>query len=142
MSRAAILRASRRGRRGLSSTEQEAAMGNAYNGMELLSAEQVEQIYRITDQLGIQRDWVVVPLGAADKDVELLHPDGKLLIRPPRGEDFDAWLRGLRERLETLDLGRAARRGVSDPKFPLTGPGEFHAWGTRRYLGDRGILRR
>ncbi len=113
-----------------------------HNGMELLTAEQVERIYQVTDQLGLQRDWVVVPLNAADHDVEMLHPDGKLLIRPPRGEAFDAWLQGLRERLEALDLGRAARRGQIDPKFPLTGPGEFHAWGTRRYLEDRGILRR
>ena len=113
-----------------------------HNGMELLSAEQVERIYRVTDQLGLNRDWVVVPLNAADHGVELLHPDGKLLIRPPRGEAFESWLQGLRDRLAALDLGRAARRGVNDPKFPLTGPGEFHAWGTRRYLGDRGILRR
>ena len=109
--------------------------------MELLSAEQVEQIYRITDRLDLNRDWVVVPLNAADHEVELLQPDGKLLIRPPRGAAFDAWLGGLAERLERLDLGRAARREENDPKFPLTGPGEFHAWGTRRYLGDRGILR-
>jgi hypothetical protein len=113
-----------------------------HNGMELLTAEQVEQIYGVTDQLGINRDWVVVPLNAADHDVEMLHPDGKLLIRPPRGEAFESWLKGLRDRLDTLDLGRAARRGENDPKFRLTGPGEFHAWGTRRYLEDRGILRR
>ena len=113
-----------------------------HNQMDVLSAEQVEQIYRVTDQLGIHRDWVVVPLTAADEGVELLHPDGKLLIRPPKGPAFDPWLQGLRGRLEGLDLGRAARRWTNDPKFPLTGPGEIHAWGTRRYLGDGGILRR
>jgi hypothetical protein len=112
-----------------------------HNQMDLLSPEQVERIYRVTDQLDLSRDWVVVPLNAADHEVELLHPDGKLLIRPPRGAAFDAWLAGLAERLQRLDLGRAARREENDPKFPLTGPGEFHAWGTRRYLGDRGILR-
>jgi hypothetical protein len=113
-----------------------------HNQMELLSAEQVERVYRVTDQLGLHRDWVVVPLNAADEGLEMLHPDGKLLLRPPRGERFEPWLLGLRERLEQLDLGRAARRWENDPKFPLTGPGEFHAWGTRRYLHDRGILRR
>jgi hypothetical protein len=113
-----------------------------HNQMELLTAEQVEQIYRVTDGLGLSRDWVVVPLNAAEHDVELVHPDGKLLIRPPRGESFDSWIRGLGERLQALDLGRAARRWENDPKFPLTGPGEIHAWGTRRYLHDRGILRR
>jgi hypothetical protein len=113
-----------------------------HNQMDLLTAEQVEQIYRVTDQHALNRDWVVVPLNAAEHGVELLHPDGKLLIRPPRGNAFEPWLRGLKERLQSLDLGRAARRGENDPKFPLTGPGEFRAWGTRRYLGDRGILRR
>jgi hypothetical protein len=107
-----------------------------HNQMELLTADQVERIYRVTDGLGLNRDWVVVPLNAAEHGVELLHPDGKLLIRPPRGEAFDAWLAGLAERLQTLDLGRAARRWVNDPKFPLTGPGEYQAWGTRRYLHD------
>jgi hypothetical protein len=111
-----------------------------HNQMDLLTAEHVEQIYRVTDQLDLNRDWVVVPLNAAEHDVELVLPDGKLLIRPPRGDAFEPWLRGLKERLQGLDLGRAARREVNDPKFPLTGPGEFHAWGTRRYLGDRGIL--
>jgi hypothetical protein len=112
-----------------------------HNQMELLTAEQVERIYRVTDQLGLHRDWVVVPLNAAEESLEMLHPDGKLLLRAPRGQ-FEAWLLGLRDRLEQLDLGRAARRWQNDPKFPLTGPGEFHAWGTRRYLDDRGILRR
>ncbi|HVE38673.1 MAG TPA: hypothetical protein VNM14_02215 [Planctomycetota bacterium] len=115
---------------------------HAHNQMEILTAEQIERIYRVTDQLGLSRDWVVVPLNAAESGVELVHPDGKLLIRPPRGEAFEAWLGGLSERLQALDLGRAAKRWENDPKFPLTGPGEFHAWGTRRYLHDRGILRR
>jgi len=113
-----------------------------HNQMELLTAEQVERIYRVTDQLGLSRDWVVVPLNAAEHDVELVHPDGKLLIRPPRGEAFDPWLQGLSKRLQGLELGRAARRWENDPKFPLTGPGEFHARGTRSYLDDGGILRR
>ena len=113
-----------------------------HNQMDILTAEQVERIYRVTDQLDLSRDWVVVPINAAEHGVELLHPDGKLLIRPPRAAAFEAWLQGLKERLQDLDLGRAARREENDPKFPLTGPGEIHAWGTRRYLHDRGILRR
>lgn len=111
-----------------------------HNQMDLLTAEQVERIYRVTDELSLHRDWVVVPLNAAEEGSELLQPDGKVLIRPARGEKFETWLRELRSRLEALELGRAARRGEKDPKFSLTGPGEIHAWGTRRYLGDRGIL--
>jgi len=113
-----------------------------YSAKDLLTAEQVERIYLVTDQLDIHRDWVVVPLNVAPEGRELMHPDGKLLIRAPGGEDFEPWLRELPDRLRRLDLGRAARREERDPKWPLTGPGEFHAWGTRRYLGDGGILRR
>ena len=117
-------------------------MGRVHNQMDLLTADQVERIYRVTDGLELHRDWVVVPLNAADEGLEMLHPDGKLLLRPPRGERFEPWLATLRGRLEQMELGRLPRREESDPKWPLTGPGEIHAWGTRRYLEDRGILRR
>jgi|GEM_PF-3207731 len=117
-------------------------MERMHNRMQLLTAEQVERIYRITDQLDLPRDWVVVPLTAADESLEMLHPDGKLLLRAPAGDQFEPWMRTLAERLQELDLGRIPRREEQDPKWPLTGPGEFHAWGTRRYLEDRGILRR
>ena len=110
--------------------------------MELLTADQVERIYRVTDQLDLHRDWVVVPLNVADEGLVMMQPDGKLLLRAPGGDRFELWLRELPDRLQELDLGRTPRREVWDPKWPLTGPGEFHAWGTRRYLGDRGILRR
>lgn len=117
-------------------------MSGQHNRMELLTAEQVERIYLVTDGLDIHRDWVVVPLNAADEGMEMMHPDGKVLLRAPGGDKFELWLRELPDRLARLDLGRAARREEQDPKWSLTGPGEIHAWGTRRYLGDRGILRR
>jgi hypothetical protein len=113
-----------------------------YHDLELLSAEQIERIYQVTDRLDLHRDWVVVPLNAAEDGLEMLHPDGKLLLRPPGAAKFEAWLQELPDRLNELDLGRTPRQEVRDPKWPLTGPGEFHAWGTRRYLGDAGILRR
>ena len=117
-------------------------MRRMHNEMQLLTAEQVERICRVTDDLDLHRDWVVVPLNVADEGLEMLHPDGKLLLRAPGGDRFEPWLQGLPDRLPELDLGRTPRREEQDPKYPLTGPGEIHAWGTRRYLQDRGILRR
>jgi len=117
-------------------------MEHLHNRMEILTAEQVERIYRVVDRLSIHRDWVVVPLNAAEEGAELMQPDGKILLRPPGGEKFEPWLAQLPEQLQHLDLGRAARRWENDPKWSLTGPGEIHATGTRRYLGDGGILRR
>jgi hypothetical protein len=107
--------------------------------MELLTAEQIERIYRVTDELDLHRDWVVVPINAADDGLEMMHPDGKLLLRPPGGAAFERWLEELPDRLERL--GRVPRKEEQDPQRTLTGPGEFRAWGTRRYLGERGILR-
>ncbi len=117
-------------------------MEHMHNQMDLLTAEQVERIYQVTDRLSLHRDWVVVPLNAANEAAELMQPDGKILLRPPGGTRFEPWLAELPERLQQLDLGRAARRWDNDPKWSLTGPGEIHATGTRRYLGDGGILRR
>jgi hypothetical protein len=116
-------------------------MEHMHNMMEILTAEQVERIYAVCDRLGLHRDWVIVPLNAAAEGAEWMQPDGKILLRPPGGDRFESWLSELPDRLGHLELGRAARRGENDPKWPLTGPGEFHATGTRRYLGDRGILR-
>ena len=78
--------------------------------MELLTAEQVERIYQVCDRLSIHRDWVVVPLNAAEEGAELMQPDGKILLRPPGGAKFEPWLSELPERLQHLPLGRAARR--------------------------------
>ena len=116
-------------------------MGRMHNQMDLLTADQIERVYRITDQLDLHRDWIIVTLNASPGGSELLQPDGKILIRPAAGAGFEPWLRGLRERLEAMELGRVPRREENDPKFPLTGPGELRPFGTRRYLGGLGELR-
>lgn len=111
-----------------------------HNEMELLTADQVERIYRVADALDLHRDWVVVPLNTAAEGAEILQPDGKILIRAPGGAAFEPWLAGLRSRVEALDLGRTPRRHEDDPKHPLTGPGEPRATGTRSYVGNLGVL--
>lgn len=102
--------------------------------MDVLSADQIERVYRVTDALRLHRDWVVVPMDAVARPVELVMPDGKLLLHAPGGKGFELWMDGLRERLETLDLGRVARSHERDPKWPLTGPGSPRFEGTMRYL--------
>jgi len=114
--------------------------GLFHQGREYLSAADVERIHRITDALDLHRDWVVVPLDVVSSPVELVQPDGKILIHAPGQDSFETWVSGLSSRLSTLDLGRCPRRGENDPKFPLTGPGEIPAVGTRGYLGKLGRL--
>jgi hypothetical protein len=57
-------------------------------------------------------DWdqVVIPLVGAVSGMEMLMPDGKLLVRPPAGADFDPWFAGLAERLANMDLSRVKRQ--------------------------------
>ncbi len=105
--------------------------------VEVLTASQVERVYALTDEIGLHRDWVVVPLNAAEEGRELLMPDGKLLVRPPGGDRFDGWFAGLRERLLGLELSRVPRRHEDDPKRGLTSAGEPKLAGTRRYLPGR-----
>jgi len=102
--------------------------------MEVLTAGQIERVYRVTDGFALHRDWVVVPMDSAPRPVELLLPDGKLLIHAPGGGAFDPWLAGLAERLQALDLRRVPRAHERDPKWPLTGPGSPRFQGTLRYL--------
>jgi hypothetical protein len=108
--------------------------GHYHNGMDLLTAKDVERIYLVTDQLQLHRDWVVVPLGCAEQAFEIVQPDGKILLRPPGGDLFEPWIDGLAERLSAMDLTRTARLGVDDPVRHLTGPHALRAYGTQRYL--------
>lgn len=110
--------------------------GHYHNGMDVLTARDVERIYRVTDQLQLHRDWVIVPIGCAEEAFEIMQPDGKLLLRPPGGDLLEPWIDGLLDRLSGMDLSRAARRGVDDPMRHLTGTHAPHSYGTQRYLED------
>jgi len=77
--------------------------------MELLTPEQIADIYALTDDLGLHRNAVIVPLRARETDqegLEMIMPDGRVLIRPPGGDRFPPWMEGLRSRLEGLNLDR------------------------------------
>lgn len=102
--------------------------------MQVLTAEQVERVYRLTDALDLNRDWVVVPLAAHPSGLEMTLPDGKILIRPPAGPAFEPWFAGLRERLGALDLTRALRAGQVERPCLRTPSDALPASGTRRYL--------
>ena len=106
--------------------------GHYHNGMDVLTASSVERIYRVTDQLHLHRDWVIVPIGCAVEAFETMQPDGKLLLRPPGGDLLEPWIDGLRERLSAMDLSRAARLGVEDPLRHLTGSQAPRSYGTQR----------
>jgi len=102
--------------------------------MQVLTAEQVEKVYAVTDALLLNRDWVVVPLVGSTDGVEMVLPDGKLLIRPVGGEGFRAWFTGLKERLELLDLDRALRASQLERHYVRTPSTAAPGSGARKYV--------
>jgi len=94
---------------------------------DVLTADQIEKVYRVTDGLLLNRDWVVVPLRGHVQGLELTMPDGKILIRPAYGAAFDAWYQNLRERLEALDLDRALRASQLERHYARTPAGSAPA---------------
>ena len=92
-----------------------------HDDIQLLSAEDVERIYRRTDALELHRDWVVVPLNCAATASEQVLPDGKVLIRAPGVAAFEPWIETLPARLMEMGLSRTPRRSVDDPSLRLPG---------------------
>ena len=102
--------------------------------MNVLTEAQVSRIYELTDGLLLNRDWVVVPLVGAPNGMEMLMPDGKVLIRPASGAQFDAWFADLKLRLESLDLSRALRASQVERHYVRTPATAAPGSGARKYV--------
>ncbi len=100
----------------------------------VLTEAQVARIYDLTDSLLLNRDWVVVPLVGSADGLEMLMPDGKVLIRPAGGAKFDAWFAGLEARLASLDLSRALRASQLERHYVRTPATAAPGSGARRYV--------
>lgn len=102
--------------------------------MEILTEAQVRRVYDLTDSLQLNRDWVVVPLVGSAHGIELLMPDGKVLIRPAGGAGFEAWFADLKPRLESLDLSRALRASQLERHYIRTPATAAPGSGARKYV--------
>ncbi len=102
--------------------------------MDVLTAEQVRRVYAVTETLKLNKDWVVVPLRGSESGLEMLLPDGKLLIRPAAAGGFEPWFGGLKERLEGMDLNRPLRASQAGRHYPHTPPEAAPGSGARKYL--------
>lgn len=114
---------------------------SSFQGMQLLSTDDLLRIQAVTDGLQLHRDWIIVPIDAQAEGREYQQPDGKVIIHAPVRGKFEEWIRDLRRRLQTLDLGRVPRGYVNDPNLGSTGPYVYKPMGTRNYLGPLGMLR-
>ena len=71
--------------------------------MDVVGPKEIGAILNVTDEIGIHREAVRIPLGT-DRDGRVTL-DGRVveIVAPARG-DFDAWIAALEDRLRALDL--------------------------------------
>lgn len=70
--------------------------------LKAVTLKEIERIFAITDELGISREALVIPLRTESPDRLRLRPDGKLEIVVDREAEFEDWLAGLRARISAL----------------------------------------
>jgi len=100
----------------------------------VLTEAQVSKVYELTDGLLLNRDWVVVPLVGSSDGMEMLMPDGKILIRPAGNAKFDGWFSGLKSRLESMDISRALRASQLERHYVRTPATAAPGSGARKYV--------
>ncbi len=77
--------------------------------MDVVTPNQMNRIFVVTDAMSIHREGIIVPLGPEGSgSVRLV--GNKVEVTVPAGGDFDDWIAGLRDRIAELDLsgGRKA----------------------------------
>jgi hypothetical protein len=70
--------------------------------LKAVTLKEIEQIFAITDALGISREALVIPLRTEQPGRIGLRPDGKVEVVVERDTSFNEWLGGLAERLSAL----------------------------------------
>jgi hypothetical protein len=70
--------------------------------LKALSLKEIEQIFAVTDALGISREALVIPLRTESPGGMKLLPNGKLEIVVDRDGDFANWLGELGERIRSV----------------------------------------
>ncbi|HSA61380.1 MAG TPA: hypothetical protein VLE03_04010 [Nitrospiraceae bacterium] len=60
--------------------------------LQAVSFQQISQILEVTDALGLNREWVEIPLSAENPGIVRRLPNGKLEIVVDAEQPFDQWL--------------------------------------------------
>lgn len=69
----------------------------------------IRRILAVTDELGLHRESIRVPLGRRDAGSVRVTEAGQVEIVAPEGGAFEAWLAALPKTLQALDLSRVRR---------------------------------
>ena len=70
--------------------------------VEMVTMDEMTQIFEVTDRLGIHREHVVVPLGPRHPGRVRKMPNGKFEIVVERDGDFEEWVLTLAPQLQPL----------------------------------------
>lgn len=68
----------------------------------MVSFKQISQILELTDQLGLNREWVEIPLSPASPGVVRKLSNGKIEIVVDADRPFDQWLATLETQIKQL----------------------------------------
>jgi len=70
--------------------------------LKAVTLKEIERIFEVLDAMNISREAVIIPLRPEHPGRVSLLGDGKLEIVVERDGDFEAWVSGLRARIEAL----------------------------------------
>ena len=69
-----------------------------------VSFQQISRILEVTDALGLNREWVEIPLSPENPGVVRRLSNGKLEIVVDAGQSFDQWLTDLPTRIQQAQV--------------------------------------
>jgi hypothetical protein len=70
--------------------------------MDIVSFAQISRILELTDSLGLNREWVEIPLSPERPGIVRRLPNGKLEIIVDADRPFEEWLESLPTQLQAL----------------------------------------
>jgi uncharacterized protein YidB (DUF937 family) len=73
--------------------------------LNMVSFKQITQILELTDSLGLDREWVEIPLSSETPGVVHKLPNGKLEIIVDADQPFEEWLASLAPKIAAVTQG-------------------------------------
>ncbi|HTL62003.1 MAG TPA: hypothetical protein VL261_10190 [Nitrospira sp.] len=75
---------------------------NTGNPMDVVTFTQISRILELTDSLGLDREWIEIPLSPERPGLVRRLPNGKLEIIVDADRPFDEWLGSLPHEIQSL----------------------------------------
>jgi hypothetical protein len=72
--------------------------------LQAVSFQQISKILEVTDAIGLNREWVEIPLSPENPGMVRRLSNGKLEIVVDAEQPFDQWLTGLASRIQQVQV--------------------------------------